>query len=133
MNELCLMNNLSYIVGFLSSNPGELALIKQRKKPSLIVVSNFKKLQNLTRVPQRYKQYIRRAKKTTFIYPNTKAIRVVHDSLHNELLEKLVAKGFLMINDKGRHQLTDEGKNIGGEFKFNSYGGYFLWLADMSI
>ncbi len=38
-----------------------------------------------------------------------------------------------MINDKGRHQLTDEGKNIGGEFKFNSYGGYFLWLADMSI
>jgi hypothetical protein len=63
----------------------------------------------------------------------TSKLAAKHKLKTNELLEKFVAKGFLMINDKGRHQLTDEGKNVAGEFKFNSYGGYFLWLADMSI
>lgn len=51
-------------------------------------MSNFKKLQNLTRVPTLFKKQIRRASKTTFIYPNNMAIRVVKDDLHNELLGK---------------------------------------------
>ena len=63
----------------------------------------------------------------------TSKLAAKHKLKTNELLEQFVQKGFLVVNDKGKHQLTEQGKNIGGEFKFNSYGGYFLWLGDMNI
>ena len=44
-----------------------------------------------------------------------------------DLLEKLVDKGFLKLNDTGKHFLTDQGKSIGGEYRPSQYGGYFLW------
>ncbi len=50
-----------------------------------------------------------------------------------ELLEKFVEKGFLDINDKSKHYLTEQGKALGGEFKSNQYGGYFLWPENMEI
>ncbi|MHA3060334.1 phospholipase D family protein [Acinetobacter sp. ANC 4636] len=50
-----------------------------------------------------------------------------------DLLDLFVEKGFLILNDRGKHQLTAQGKSVGGEFKTNQYGGYFLWHTDMPI
>lgn len=50
-----------------------------------------------------------------------------HNLKTPELLENLVLKGLLKLNENGKHMLTDHGKNLGGEFKYNQYGGYFLW------
>lgn len=50
-----------------------------------------------------------------------------------DLLDRFVDKGFLILNDRGKHQLTEQGKSVGGEFKTNQYGGYFLWHTDMPI
>ena len=49
------------------------------------------------------------------------------------LLEKLVDKGFLKLNDTGKHFLTDQGKSIGGEYRPSQYGGYFLWNENTEI
>ncbi len=51
-------------------------------------VSSFKKQKSLTRTPQKYKKMIRRSNKTSFIYPNKKAIRVVKEGVHNKFLKK---------------------------------------------
>ncbi|WP_086282901.1 Sua5/YciO/YrdC/YwlC family protein [Campylobacter devanensis] len=77
--------------GFLSKDLKELNSIKHRplNQPCLICVSKFKNLQNFSRVPKKYKNLIRRTKKTTFIYPNSQAIRVVKDHPHTKLLDKL--------------------------------------------
>mgnify|MGYP003417592043 FL=1 len=77
--------------GFLSKDLKKLNAIKNRplNQPCLICVSKFKNLQNFSRVPKKYKNLIRRSKKTTFIYPNLKAIRVVKDHPHTKLLDKL--------------------------------------------
>lgn len=77
--------------GFLSKDLKELNSIKDRplNQPCLICVSKFKNLQNFSRVPKKYKNLIRRTKKTTFIYPNSQAIRVVRDHPHAKLLDKL--------------------------------------------
>lgn len=77
--------------GFLSKDLKKLNAIKNRplNQPCLICVSKFKNLQNFSRVPKKYKNIIRRSKKTTFIYPNLKAIRVVKDHPHTKLLDKL--------------------------------------------
>ncbi|BAP35082.1 hypothetical protein AS4_01420 [Acinetobacter guillouiae] len=50
-----------------------------------------------------------------------------------ELLDKLVEKGFLTLNDGGKHYLTEQGKTVGGEFRSSQYGGYFLWNENTEI
>ncbi|WP_299040817.1 Sua5/YciO/YrdC/YwlC family protein [uncultured Campylobacter sp.] len=77
--------------GFLSKDLKKLNAIKNRplNQPCLICVSKFSALKELSRAPKKYKNLIRRSKKTTFIYPNLKAIRVVKDHPHTKLLDKL--------------------------------------------
>jgi len=77
-------------VGFLSTNPQKLAKAKKRdeNQPFLLCVDSFKKQKLLARTPKKFRSLVRRSKKTTFLYPNKKAIRVVHDDAHNQLLKK---------------------------------------------
>ncbi|MEY4504193.1 MAG: threonylcarbamoyl-AMP synthase TsaC [Pseudomonadota bacterium] len=76
-----------------------------------MVISSLAKLQKLTRVPQKYKSLVRRASKTTFIYPNKNAIRVVKDSLHNELLDKFDFLYSTSANESGKNYDEDFAKN----------------------
>ena len=78
-------------VGFLSKDHEKLSHIKGRSntKKTLEVVSDLKTLSKYTRVPNSFKNKVRRAKRTTFIYPNGKAFRVVDkNSCHNILLKR---------------------------------------------
>lgn len=56
-----------------------------------------------------------------------------HKIKTNELLDKFVELGFLTLNENGKHYLTEQGKNIGGEFRSSQYGGYFLWAENTNI
>lgn len=49
-----------------------------------------------------------------------------------ELLEKLIAKGYLKL-DNEKQILTDSGKAIGGEFRTGQYGVYFLWNENIEL
>ena len=71
-------------VGFLSQDSQKLAHAKRRPshKPFLIEVDGFKQLQKFVRVPKSFKKLVRRSKRTTFVYPNGKALRVVKDPFH---------------------------------------------------
>ena len=75
-------------VGFLSQNADNLYEIKSRKttKPFIKVYSNFKTLSTCgNRVPNRFKNIIRRSKKITFIVKN-QAFRVAKNSLNSNIL-----------------------------------------------
>jgi tRNA A37 threonylcarbamoyladenosine synthetase subunit TsaC/SUA5/YrdC len=77
--------------GFISQNPLLLASSKQRdaKQPFIICVDSLKTLNEFTRVPKKYKNLVRRSYKSTFIYPNNSAIRVVNDVTHKNFLKNL--------------------------------------------
>ncbi len=77
-------------VGFLSQDAQRLAHIKGRpaSKPFLIAVASCKLLQKFARVPTLYKNMVRRSKRTTFIYPNNQAVRIVKDHRHKRFLQK---------------------------------------------
>ena len=77
-------------VGLLSKDAKRLSAIKKRdiNKPFLISVSSFKELKEFARVPKKYKKFVRRKKRATFIYPNTLAIRVVKDNPHSHFLKR---------------------------------------------
>ena len=67
--------------GFLSKNLEEINALKGRAKdqPCLITSAKFDELKKIVRVPNQFKNWVRRAKKTTFIYPNNQAVRIVKD------------------------------------------------------
>lgn len=77
-------------VGFLSQDRDRLNVIKGRKRnqPCLISVPTFKVLLTKARVPNVFKNRVRRAKKTTFLYPNSLAIRVAMDDRHKSFLKQ---------------------------------------------
>ena len=77
-------------VGFLSQDYKKLNKIKKRKinKKILIEVDSLNTLKNFTRVPNKFKKRVRRAKKTTFIYPKGESFRIVKDKRHLEFLQK---------------------------------------------
>jgi tRNA A37 threonylcarbamoyladenosine synthetase subunit TsaC/SUA5/YrdC len=77
-------------VGFLSADSYKLSIAKDRdaNQPYLICVDTLKKLKKLTRVPKPHKKRIRRTLKTSFLYPNKKAIRVVKESPHSRFLKE---------------------------------------------
>ena len=77
-------------VGFVSQNSKKLNEIKKRplNKPVLREVDSFKTLKTFVRVPAFHKKRVRRASKTTFIYPQGESFRVVKDEKHLEFLKK---------------------------------------------
>jgi tRNA A37 threonylcarbamoyladenosine synthetase subunit TsaC/SUA5/YrdC len=90
-------------VGFLSNSKEELAKAKRRdpKQPFIICVSDFRKLKKLTRIPKKQKKLVRRSEKTTFVYPNNLAIRVVKRGDHHNFLKKFE---YLFSTSANRHQ-----------------------------
>jgi tRNA A37 threonylcarbamoyladenosine synthetase subunit TsaC/SUA5/YrdC len=76
--------------GFLSQDKEKLNEIKNRplNQPVLMEADSLKTLKQFTRVPDKFKNRVRRSKKTTFIYPNKKSFRVVRDESHLEFLKK---------------------------------------------
>ncbi|NWF67118.1 MAG: Sua5 YciO YrdC YwlC family protein [Campylobacterales bacterium] len=90
LNNLIFLTQTDTTVGFLSKNPKILNLAKRRDENQKIlkVVSSFHELKNQTRVPNRFKRFLRHSKKATFIYPNGDSFRVVFDKQHKEFLKK---------------------------------------------
>ena len=78
-------------IGFVSQDPKKIDKAKKRKpnKHYIQVVNSLETLKQFSRVPNKYKNQVRRAKRTTFIMPNGMSFRVVKDTEHNLLLDRL--------------------------------------------
>ena len=89
LNKKIFLVQTDTTVGFLSQNHQSLALLKERKvdKPFLTVTSSFKILKTLVRIPKSHKNRVRRLEKSTFIYSNNRAIRVVKDKKHADFIK----------------------------------------------
>ena len=77
-------------VGFLSKNQNLLAKRKKRvpTKKILQVLPSFQELKKNTRVPKKFRRFVRYSTKTTFIYPNLVSFRVVNRGVHQNFILK---------------------------------------------
>ncbi len=77
--------------GFLSQNLEALNVLKNRDRlqKCLITVSDLATLKEFVRVPKLFKNQVRKASKTTFIYPNGKALRLIKDERHLKFLRTI--------------------------------------------
>ena len=78
-------------IGFVSQNAQKLTAIKQRPphKHYIKAVNSLKTLKTFTRVPSQHKNRIRRSSKTTFILPNSYSYRIIKNTHHLLLLNRL--------------------------------------------
>ena len=78
-------------IGFVSQNEERLTHIKQRPphKHYITAVNSQKTLQHFTRIPAIHHNRVRRSRKTTFIMPNGRSYRLIRDSHHLLLLNRL--------------------------------------------
>ncbi|WQY72173.1 Sua5 YciO YrdC YwlC family protein [Helicobacter pylori] len=76
-------------IGLLSKDSEKLNALKKRPKNQSVLIesTDFSILKSLVRVPNAFKSLIRRSAKTTFIYPNSKAVRVVKGR-HGDFLKR---------------------------------------------
>ncbi|MBL0721633.1 MAG: Sua5 YciO YrdC YwlC family protein [Sulfurovum sp.] len=78
-------------IGFISKSSYSLDKVKKRlsDKEYITALSSLQKLKLLTRVPFKYKNMVRRANKTTFIFPNKRSYRLIKNVKHKNLIDKL--------------------------------------------
>ena len=78
-------------IGFVSQDASKIDVAKQRlpEKHYIRVVNSLETLKIFTRVPQKHKNRVRRARRTTFIMPQGESFRVVKGSRHNLLLNRV--------------------------------------------
>ncbi|MEA3353271.1 MAG: Sua5 YciO YrdC YwlC family protein [Campylobacterota bacterium] len=94
--------------GFLSSDDFKLSKTKQRdpKQKTLQVVDSLDTLKTKTRVPNRFKNKIRRAKCSTFIYPNSLSFRVVDKNSHHYRFIKKFKSLYSTSANKTKHNFN---------------------------
>ena len=92
-------------IGFISQNPHRLSKIKKRPphKHYIKAVNSLETLCTFTRIPNLYKNHVRRSSKTTFILPNTHSYRVINDKHHLLLLNRLKWAYTTSANLSGSH------------------------------
>jgi tRNA A37 threonylcarbamoyladenosine synthetase subunit TsaC/SUA5/YrdC len=78
-------------IGFVSQDSSKIDKAKKRlpNKHYIRVVNSLATLKSFTRVPNVHKNRLRRSKKTTFILPNGLSFRVIKDTEHNILLNRI--------------------------------------------
>lgn len=90
MKEKIYLAQTDTTAGFLSKDFKILNEAKKRdlNTPCIITMAEFKELCLHVRVPNIFKNYIRKAKNISFIYPNGKSCRVVKCQSHAKFLKK---------------------------------------------
>ena len=138
----CIISSLN-LYEFSQVNNNEMGILIEKDQDDSVFKDAYEEAQRIIRISDEVRISLDEVKEIGTVQNNntqddlnkltTSKLAAKHKIKTNELLEQLVQKGFLILNDKGKHQLTEQGKNIGGEFKTNSYGGYFLWNSEMNL
>ena len=91
MNNRLFLTQTDTTIGFVSQDASKIDHAKKRlpNKHYIRVVNSLETLKSFTRVPNAHKNRVRRAKRRTFIMPNGLSFRVVKETEHNLLLDRL--------------------------------------------
>jgi len=91
MKDRLFLTQTDTTMGFVSQDSSKIDHAKRRlpNKHYIRVVNSLETLKSFTRVPSYHKNKVRRAKQRTFIMPNGLSFRVVKDTEHNLLLDRM--------------------------------------------
>jgi len=91
LKDMIFVTHTDTTIGFVSQNADKLTDIKKRppSKQYITTVNSLATLKKFTRIPNIHKSRLRRADKTTFIINSKHSYRIVKNSKHLLLLDRL--------------------------------------------
>ena len=91
-------------IGFVSQDTVRLDTIKERPshKSYIRAVDSLATLKSFTRIPLAHRNRVRRARKTTFVFPDGHSYRVIHNSTHLQLIGRLKWAYTTSANQSGK-------------------------------
>jgi phosphatidylserine/phosphatidylglycerophosphate/cardiolipin synthase-like enzyme len=134
--ELCIVTSLN-LYEFSQINNNEMGILIRRSDDMELYKDAYEEAQRIIRISEEVRISLERVENET--ESKSEESEDAHDKLTssklakklgiktNELIEKLVASGFLEARD-GKYYITAKGKDAGGEFRMSpKFGPYFLW------
>ncbi|MEA3419927.1 MAG: Sua5 YciO YrdC YwlC family protein [Campylobacterota bacterium] len=90
LKKLVFLTQTDTTIGFISQNADKLTQIKQRPpyKHYIKALPSLQKLKSFTRVPEKHKNRVRRAKRATFVFPDGYSYRIIREPGHLQLIKK---------------------------------------------
>jgi len=91
MKALLFLTQTDTTIGFVSQNTAKIDHAKERLDGKFYIktFSTLSLVKEYSRLPQKHKNTIRRARKTSFILSNHRSFRVIKDTQHNLLLDRI--------------------------------------------
>lgn len=108
MKNTLFLTQTDTTAGFLSTSKSRICEAKNRssKQEILMEASAFSHIKQFSRIPRILQKRLRRAKKTTFIFPNNRSFRVVGDlepyRAHYRFLSRFGALYSSSANESGK-------------------------------
>ncbi|GAB3531797.1 phospholipase D family protein [Photobacterium alginatilyticum] len=140
--DSCIITSLN-LYEFSQVNNNEMGIYVSRDADSEVYKDAYEEAQRIIRISDEVRISLEKITEPTSSADETQHDDVEHTKLTtsklakslglktNELLDKLLTAGYLQLVDE-RHFLTDDGKSVGGEFKYSKrFGPYFLWPKDV--
>ena len=144
LNETeCIISSLN-LYEFSQINNNEMGILVRKYEDNEVFKEAYEEAQRIIRISDEVRITLDEVKTQSIEENNdestqnqnkltTSKLAIKYKIKTNELLDKFVEKGYLTLNENGKHFITDLGKSIGGEFRSSQYGGYFLWNEDTEI
>ncbi|HAS8399144.1 TPA: DNA repair protein [Vibrio vulnificus] len=136
----CIITSLN-LYEFSQVNNNEMGIFIDRDSDSELYKDSYEEAQRIIRISDEVRISLEKVSTDTVDTEQDKAstsekgqakvtssvLAKKHKLKTEEFLQLCVAKGYLSF-DNGKHMLTDEGKEQGGEFKYSKrFGPYFIW------
>ena len=141
----CIISSLN-LYEFSQVNNNEMGILVRKYEDDIVFKEAYEEAQRIIRISEEVRISLDEVKNesgsketeideesNTFSRLTTSKLAAKHKIKTADLLDKMTEKGFLKLNENGKHLLTEQGKEIGGEFRPSQYGGYFLWYENTEI
>lgn len=142
--ENCIITSLN-LYEFSQVNNNEMGMLLKRDEDTEAYQDAYEEAQRIIRISEEVKISLERVSKVEIKSDENEESEDSIDKLSsskiaakmklktNEFLDKMTAAGYLAEID-GKTQLTENGKILGGEFKYSPrFGPYFLWPKDLKL
>ncbi|WP_333822298.1 phospholipase D family protein [Acinetobacter schindleri] len=141
----CIISSLN-LYEFSQVNNNEMGILVRKYEDDIVFKEAYEEAQRIIRISEEVRISLDEVKNesgsketevdeesNTFSRLTTSKLAAKHKIKTADLLDKMTEKGFLKLNESGKHLLTEQGKEIGSEFRPSQYGGYFLWNENTEI
>ena len=140
--ETCIITSLN-LYEFSQVNNNEMGVLVKRSEDDALYRDAYEEAQRIIRVSDEVRISLEKVSKEEEVTDTssnggsskltTSKLAKKHGIKTNDLVEKLIANGYLEVRDE-KNYITTKGKEIGGEFRMGSkFGPYFLWPENLVI